>query len=559
MAGVQVMSHAENAHISRPPPEIIDVDSLPDGNGVATSASRRSQPHSRFSPQSSSRASSSRQSQVIYVLDSDEEDGAPRPFSGAPRNRLISPPAPPAHHRSVPPVPAVPGRFANHRHRSRSGQPPPVIIPNNAPFSFEAHMNQRLQSPPPPVLPPRGAPRSHHRPAMGLGGALIAFNRREEEGRARREEHNRQNLPQTVQRFLPLNAMARTVMQYFSSQPAPPPGHVQYVDFNHDFVDWGDDPWDAEWLPEDHRHADVLRLPKRATKQPAWLPSYTHPTTPQPGFSFDFEAKTPSPTVIVVDDDDQMVGSSSSSSTSGDPLSTLVCARCMDPLMIAGQNAADLSDEEARRMRVWSLRCGHMLDGKCIEEIMRPDRVVFVTEDNATRQHQGGPESSAALSTSEQLAVSRRFHGSRKDKEALSSVDPKGKGKAVDRSSDDTQPESAMAEDTSIRSRLRSHGNRSLASVSMGDVSMASVASAVEPERPIRPLPRSRGGARAAAAAASPAKPKGKGRARKPVVEGRHEWFCPVSGCCKEHGSVRMRDEEEWKMDDTVGAIALFV
>lgn len=450
-------------------------------------------------------------------------------------------------------MPALPRRYS--RHPSHANQPP-VIIPNHAPFAFEVQLDQRPPSPQPPVLPPRGAPRSHHQPALGLGGALLALNRRETENRQRAQE------AQQGRQFRPFGVIADTIMHYFGARPEPPPGHVPYLDFA-DFMeaDWGDDPWDGEWLPEGHRHNGNFGFPKTAPKPPAWIPSYTHPGEPEPGFTFHFEskpAKTPPATVLVIHDDGH-VTESANSPPAPEQQPTLVCARCLDPLVMSGQGGPELSGEEAKKLRVWALRCGHMLDGKCIGELMRPE---YIIQDKTVPEIAG--------------KTLKRSYSSGKSRIVAVPADRKGKRKAVERdpSMGDLGLDLLMTDDTSMRSRLRPRGNRSLASVAMNDVSMASVAStpaqpvppATRSTRPVRPLPR-RGTTGASSsvqmetsnANLSKPKAKGKGRARKPVVEARHEWFCPVAGCCKEHGSVRMRGEEEWKMDDAIGAIALYV
>ncbi|TFK73294.1 hypothetical protein BDN72DRAFT_834984 [Pluteus cervinus] len=56
----------------------------------------------------------------------------------------------------------------------------------------------------------------------------------------------------------------------------------------------------------------------------------------------------------------------------------LVCARCLDPLIL---NSGQLKDEkEQHTRRVWGLRCGHMIDGKCLEEISRPVEAKLLPE-----------------------------------------------------------------------------------------------------------------------------------------------------------------------------------
>jgi hypothetical protein len=417
-------------------------------------------------------------------------------------------------------------------------------------------MNLQPQALPLPILPPRGAPRSQHQPVMGLGGALIALNRREEEQRLNAQQAAGQRRIRN-----PFSAIADTFMYYFTARPEAPPDHVAFMDAGDLMAeDWPNDPWDAEWLPEEHRHSDLLRLPKQVPK-PAWLPSYTHPENPDPNFTFSFDVepkamKPASPTVIVIDlEEDNTANSSASSTTAVESPPVLVCARCMDPLVIAG---SEISDIEAKNIRVWALRCGHMLDGKCINEIMRPESIAG---ENSAKEAGDGTAEAEVDGT--RAGRGPRSKGKGKAKATSVSVDLRSKAKVVERdlSRSDMEVEEAVTIDNSIRSRLRSRGIRSMASLANTDVSMASVSSAAEPMRPIRPLPQRRGTSRAAQSSSSTpvVKPKNKGKARKPIVEARHEWFCPVAGCCMEHGSVRMRGEEDWKMDENLGAIGLFV
>lgn len=497
---------------------------------------------------------------------------------GVHRHRLFSPP-PPIVDRRIPPVPPIPERFAHHRHRARSGQPPPVIVPNADPFPFEHQLPQpRL---PRPVLPPRGAPRSHHQPLMGLGGALIALNRRnaaEEENRQRNAAAQQAALRR--QRFYPFTAVANALRDYFGSNDHAPP-NVEYEDFGDWLEPAWEHPWDAEWLPEGVRRFDAHGVPKAGPKTPAWLPSYTHPGEVGPGFACDFDPKvnTEPPAVIVLDDDDPPSGSGTSTvpgtsnfESSVEVILALVCARCLEPLALSGQEGLSLSPEQSRRRRVWALRCGHMLDGKCVDELIHPGLPVPSLAADTAVLHDEECEG--------QLTAVAMGRGKGKGKAELTTTsdevldgtksDSKGKGKAVDRgvleAFDEEHSDVVLSkasepvpEDTSIRSRLRPRPSKSNL-FALSNATAPSADRIATAPRPSRPLPRRRGAARPAVTiSTTPARSKGKGRARKPVVEERHEWFCPVSGCCRGHLSVRMRGEEEWKMDANLGAIALFV
>ena len=52
-------------------------------------------------------------------------------------------------------------------------------------------------------------------------------------------------------------------------------------------------------------------------------------------------------------------------------------------------------------------------------------------------------------------------------------------------------------------------------------------------------------------------KGKGKGKATAPVVEEVYAWNCPVTNCGHIHKSIRINNE--WLMDETQGAIAMYL
>ncbi|CAK5269927.1 unnamed protein product, partial [Mycena citricolor] len=84
---------------------------------------------------------------------------------------------------------------------------------------------------------------------------------------------------------------------------------------------------------------------------------WTHPARLEDGFVGDF---APVETIDIVDE-----GEANETSTA------LACARCSDPLLL-GSNDNSLTPDEVRRRRVWGLRCGHVIDGKCLEELYKP-------------------------------------------------------------------------------------------------------------------------------------------------------------------------------------------
>ncbi|KAJ7913322.1 hypothetical protein B0H13DRAFT_2659705 [Mycena leptocephala] len=173
----------------------------------------------------------------------------------------------------------------------------------------------------------------------------------------------------------------------------------------------------------------------------------------------------------------------------------LVCARCLDPLLVRSDGITDGGEEEARRRKVWGLRCGHLIDGKCFEELRKPVEV----ED---------PDSGALDA-----------------RERPPSPEPEGKGKGKGKAKapeiteeEQEQPDDLFDEDTTnnIRSRLRRRA---------------------PPKRK--------------------AKAKPKPKPRKPVVEARYEWTCPVAGCGRVHLSEKI--DGVWVNAAERGAIGVFV
>ena len=446
-----------------------------------------------------------------------------------------------------------------------------------------------------PRLPPRSsgsgvaaAPRSHHQPSMGFGGALLAMNRQhavEAEARAEREARQHHfNLPS-------LNDLFRRVRNPFGSPdnaPATGAGQSRWSRF----MPWSYDddretarsfsPLHIEfepWMAETDGPMGELRRRVAAMEKPShWKVEYTHPDKLHPGFSFDFapaengassySSAASSPAVIVLDDDTPGSSNAASSSSSAAAAfeTTLVCARCLDPLILSPPDGA--SDEDRKRSRVWALRCGHMLDGKCIAELMlpppptaAPEPVVEPTVEETVEDTSGKGKGKARAHEPAAPAPDRK--GKRK---AVEPPEPEASHKRpalADPSSEagpapmgallPPTPESPTL-DNSIRSRLRSRGRAARA----GEGSRSLVERLLEGHDA-----RGHGhghGTGAAGVRARARRGKGKGRAKapqKPVIEAEYEWVCPVSGCGRLHYSVRIAGE--WRHDETRGGIALYV
>ncbi|OJA19533.1 hypothetical protein AZE42_06604 [Rhizopogon vesiculosus] len=481
----------------RETPEIIDVDLLDE---VAHTGS---EPPTRRRRVSESGRSAPVGREVITINDSDDDDIQFVSVRAAPRTRRghIFSPSPPPQIASIPPVPQIPRRFLPMRRR-----PPPfptvpgLVVPDAEPLPFEANIRRVPrpgENPPAPVYPPAAAP-SHHVPAMGLGGALLQRVRATYEQpppRSRSNEGRRRFFGIPADVFMQWNPLDFLMGE---DEPHGDDGfrHYQAADFH-------DEPGDP-LMRGDLRLFNNLGRPS----EPDYKTEYTHPAKPTPGFTHDFELSTMT-SVPVIDIDSP---GSSSSSRPGDPV--LVCPRCHDPLILG---AADVGEDRAKR-RLWGLRCGHLLDGKCVEELMKPPPLIVPGTIDVKGKGKGKAE------YEDELPLPGAY--------PTRSI--KGKGKATE---SDIFPE---PEFTSIRSRLRPrHPPPS---------SSSSSSSGPGPSR-----------ARPRASHRSPLKGKGngKGRAKGPSVDAEHEWTCPVGGCGRVHVSQLINGQ--WVMDEKRGAITVFV
>ncbi|KAI0368607.1 hypothetical protein BV20DRAFT_998283 [Pilatotrama ljubarskyi] len=556
----------------------------------------------------------------VIVLDSDEDmplasssssrQAPSKPFGT--RSRLMSPPPPAPQRGHTPGVPPLPHHLASQasfprRYRApneRAPDVPPPIRPLSRPLPYEARLPSVPRLPPRSAAPPPpAAPRSHHQPSMGLGGALIALNRQNALQEANRANQER---GRSYGGFLPsFSEIWRRVTGYGGEAEAADRLQNNERRWRHRVLPWS---WsdvaldheeeflspfgnDDAWFGLPH-HLEAIRpagrFPPPAEKIPLWKPEYTHPHKLAPGFTFDFAAPdepstihssgTSSPdTVIVLDEDVAGPSSGASASSSATAVeTTLVCARCLDPLVLAPADGS--SPEDAKMRRVWALRCGHMLDGKCVAELMVPPDlpaapVSIEPPDEAAASSDKGKGKARADTQPADAPVAG-------DQAPAAVQDRKGKRKAVEpleREGPPKRPTFAAPaepeEDNSIRSRLRSR-TRAAADVSPSSSGGPGASAHVTPAEDgwstggIMSSPR-RGGrhlgvpspsARQGQGPRSRAKGKGKGRAkveRKPVIEAEHEWRCPVAGCGCVHYSVRV--DGVWTNDEGRGPIALFV
>ncbi|KAF9500092.1 hypothetical protein BDN71DRAFT_1441178 [Pleurotus eryngii] len=461
--------------------------------------------------------------ETISLLDSDDDEpqivaSSSTSQTGASHSRLRSLPPPPQRN-DIPPVPPIPRRLAGHqsfvpmRHR-----PPPhpdgLIRPSSRPFEFEAHMQggpstRRTNSNGPArnsiIVPLRGAEPSHHVPVMGFGGAILQL-------RNQRESPERR-----VRRGPRVQRPART--RHFYSA-------FDRMD-DHDIME---PPSFSEWNMLMH----VLDAPE-ARKEIDYSPHYTHSVKPEAGFMFDFASDdavsdisstsfpvTSSENPIVLTDEDTEVGPSSSvqNDTHDKQMKTLlVCACCSKPLLLNSHTSSKGPAEERKR-RIWALRCGHLIDGECLDNISTP---VVPSPDAIVPSASGKNKGKAKAADPEDEPGSD------------------GGSDSADGSDDDLIP--------APRYPLR-HRAHHLLGPGTNDYDTYLQAS----NYPLRSRPLH----------ASLAAPLGtsarRGRAKANTTRSRRgkkqqifEWLCPVAGCEQTHASVRSGDGGWEPEKDSVG------
>ena len=371
---------------------------------------------------------------------------------------------------------------------------PPVVRPASRPLPFENAFDGPIAGPSNhrlrrrnDSLPLQAAPPSHHVPSMGLGGAIISSRRLGNTSEPQRPRSSARRL--RVPSLSELSHWTQRFVPSFLADDTEMDGLFSDDDGGAMFAVWQD--FDPTFR---------MRRQSRAHEKDMYLPSYTHPSQPDPGFTFDFALPTSSssntpfrtrhfpPTSInnpiVLDDDDDnsnesstaIAGPSHSPSTSdtGQVTATLVCAKCSDLLLI---NAALLPDQNDRR--VWGLRCGHIIDEKCLNQLGQPPQV-----------NNNNPP------------------------------DPKGRGKGKATDSGPSYGDTIVSEnqtvleqvqENSIRSRLRSRPGSSTTLPSSLDLL---------PNR-LPPFKRRR-------------------VSNKKKVEAEYTWSCPVANCGRVHMSIKV-------------------
>ena len=436
---------------------------------------------------------------------------------------MFSPPPQPYRPSPVPPVPPVPPRYAGHtsfpaRRWSPSVHLPPVR-PINRPFDFEARNHPRAAGPSASRRPPRASPplyasaTSHHVPSMGLGGALISSYR----------EPQRQPNPQPG-----LLARAGAAASGFANRLSRNLVNIGMApEINTLALNFGphDDNTLAQLLVEtemqelfgdlNHRHLLRHLSRDRHPQSTTYQIAYTHPHPTEAGYTNDFASES-TPTTpqrrknsgpIIIDDEDSASSSNHAhwASSPGPVKSStvLVCARCLDPLVLG----TELAGDEGERRKIWALRCGHMIDGKCLMKIGHP-------AGNATDEE---PTKADVKGKGKARASPAKGRGNGKAKIADDS--------ATERENDNSSASlaSMVVQNNSIRSRLRSSRTLSTGSI---------------PDLPLPPLSLS-------SSAATRRK-----RPPKPKIEAEYQYQCPVDGCDHPHVSVKVNGRWRPERDD---------
>ncbi|KAF6759835.1 hypothetical protein DFP72DRAFT_1031801 [Ephemerocybe angulata] len=458
------------------PQEVIDVDLFDDDEVQVVGGSRRSSRPIAGAPE------------TISLLDSDDEIemiGSPRPVE---RRRLFSPP--PRHNAPVT-IPPFAGQTSMvHRSGHRHGPPPPVQAIDRT-FNFNFGRNTPPAAGPsrrqPQAVPaPHAAPRSHHVPVLGLGGAIISNNR----ARVAAEQrggfaHGRGGGSSILEPFF--TGVPQAIRRIYPGMASRIGALLGGPDVEQDGL--SSDEEEEEYMDFIRSRRDRFRKP--LAEKEHYKTVYTHPVPAEPGFTFDFapgddseetsnSSKFPptssSEPIVIMDDDEKGAAKKEEDAK----MSTLlVCARCQDPLVLN----SGLTGSDTYNRKIWALRCGHMVDGKCLGEIGQP-----------------------------QDAVDRKGKG--KAKEEI----PYGEDPSLYASRSGSSSQS-QEDDPSIRSRLRSRKS-----------STAQESGSASPEDPPLASP-SRKRKRATGKAASNKKAK---------VEADFEWKCPVPSCGRIHASVKI-------------------
>ncbi|KAJ8072083.1 hypothetical protein PM082_015641 [Marasmius tenuissimus] len=416
-------------------PEIIDVDSLDDDEVQPTRSVR-----ARREP-----------IEVIDISDDEDADFSTPSSSGSGRafGRLFSPP-PQFNPTPIPPVPPLPPGLAAHASLPMRRHPPPhpsgstvqpPVRAHDRTFDFETSLapgpsprrhsprsngsgsssRQRSNQSSRGSSPPVGVP-----PRLGLGGALISSNNARLAEERQAASRRRQSIEQRARDA----AFRRTMRAVHNSRGlggfniglGPFRSNDRDNDMTHLYLDFGlGGAMTADW-PFD---VGITRREEVEYKK-----EYTHPEKPEAGFTFSFSASEDDsqedgsqfPTTsldnpIVIDDEDEPTMPSrdkgkgkavapAEPSSSLSLKTVLVCSHCRDPLLL-GESASKLGSDAAKDRRIWSLRCGHLIDGQCLRTLSAP--VVVEPFDPSGKGKGKAPEPQLFEADSEPVGIRSRL------------------------------------------------------------------------------------------------------------------------------------------------------
>lgn len=438
-------------------------------------------------------------------------------------------------------MPSIPRRYADQtslpmRRRPPPHPSPPVVRPIEQPLPFEmaaagpSSPSRRQRRMGPVRMDRHRSP--YHMPSMSLGGALLS-NARARAAQERLDELQRRTAG--FRRSLGRMLTPRLLQEDEDERLAL-------------LLSLQDDARAENWRDQ------ILRLRVFGTgarsgyeelqqqpREEEYKSEYTHPTPPEPSYTFDFAVPSSPPSgsrsffppsskdaPIIVGDDEPEAGPSSSSKQSApsDPPkinALLICACCLDPLVLN----AGLSSEDAKDRRVWGLRCGHLIDGKCLAEIGQPQPEQAQADVKGKRK--ANPGSTVVL----QPYGDHDEEGARPSCEHTSSLPP---------------------EDNSIRSRLRSRPHLQMLAQPQSQPASSHASPSSSPfSVPLPPLQPHKQRKRLAKTLAD----------KKRRIEDSFAWPCPIASCGKVHYSVKVHgvwgpEKEKVKGSEPRGAIAIF-
>ena len=264
---------------------------------------------------------------------------------------------------------------------------------------------------------------------------------------------------------------------------------------------------------------------------PDYLPEYTHPVEPPKGFSTDWASKE---TISLLDSPEVKASRGAGPSKPREQAQTkAVCAGCHSPLTLNG------NDEEGSKL--YGLRCGHLIDAKCLEILAKPKIQDLPSEESPIDRKGKGKAKSTYYeqATRVPMEINQEDAAGANDGEITSEEEedhhPRTRGYLAQQQSLTLTAESS-SQMNSPPSRSRGRGRRYAGRGGSG---------------------RSR--TRGANLRKGITTGKKKGKRKKPQVTAVHEWHCPVAGCEMRHMSVQWDGVEEWKQEPESGAIGLYV